>query len=774
MTNKRCIYCMRAIGEDVDECPSCHKKQSEYQYEPQWLRPGTLLNGRYEIGAVLGQGGFGITYIGFNTILNTRVAVKEYFPSAIAKRNTQDFPKITITQSEDKDIFVKERARFLEEARNLAQFENNPNIVNVKDYFILNDTAYIVMEFIEGITLDEEQTKHKKKYTFDEAYALLHPIIDALEEVHRAGLIHRDVSPANIMVQPNNKAKLMDFGSARKYGGATSGKMTVVLKPGYAPVEQYGSTGHQGTYTDVYSVCATIYRMITGVVPTNSQERMASDTLRRPTQLGAAISQKNEAVLMKGLAVLPENRIQTMMELKTLFAQPEQTFNGSAQRTQILPGAGVINPQQQMYSGNRPMQGNVRLCPHCHTIIPANIKFCTHCGGAIGQVAGQQPVNRMQPNIASAPLSEQRPVNAAPAAKKTNWAAIFSAVVVVLIIVIALIVRNVAGKKDSSNTVQPLAGQTGEIQATEDVNEVDADAYAEAYAEFSNKNYEKAIEILNGYLEKNPTSSKGYVLRGNSYYQLSLQHSDNKQYYDLAIQDYNKAKNAGATENVDSNLSNSYLRMADFMLDEGDTSKAKDYLEASNHLIPSINTQNRIKAVENGGTYEDSSGVVINAYGDAIRRSNYDINGMLVWYHEFTYDRFHRVTSVSCYDKSGTLISTFSDFEYDSNGRKMKDFVYEIETGIPIQYSIISYNNEGLVTELNNYDITTDAYSSKTIYLYEGNLQTGYEVYDANGVKSLYVKYVFDDNGNLTGTDIYDGNGNYQSSEKYESTSPTV
>ena len=764
---------MRAIGEDVDECPSCHKKQSEYQYESQWLRPGTLLNGRYEIGAVLGQGGFGITYIGFNTILNTRVAVKEYFPSAIAKRNTQDFPKITITQSEDKDIFVKERARFLEEARNLAQFESNQNIVNVKDYFILNDTAYIVMEFIEGITLDEEQTKHKKKYTFDEAYALLHPIIDALEEVHRAGLIHRDVSPANIMVQPNNKAKLMDFGSARKYGGAASGKMTIVLKPGYAPVEQYGSTGHQGTYTDVYSVCATIYRMITGVVPTNSQERMASDTLRRPTQLGASISPKNEAALMKGLAVLPENRIQTMTELKTLFAQSEQTFNNTV-RTQILPGTVVNNPQRQMYAGNRPMQGNVRLCPHCRTIIPSNIKFCTHCGGAVGQTAGQPPVNNTRPGMMAKPMPAQRQMTAAPARKKTNWPVIFSVAVVVLIIGVVLIARNVAGKRDSSATIQPLAGETGEIQITDSGNEVDADAYAEAYAEFSNKNYEKAIEILNGYLEKNPTSSKGYVLRGNAYYQLSLLHSDNKQYYDLAIQDYNAAKNAGATENVDSNLSNSYLRMADFMLDEGDTGKAKDYLEASNSLIPTISTQNRIKAVENGGTYEDGSGVVINAYGDAIRRSNYDVNGMLVWYHDFTYDRFHRVTSVSSYDKNGTLTGTFSDFEYDANGRKLKDFVYEIETGIPVQYSIISYNDAGLVTELNSYDITTGTYSSKTIYLYEDDLQTGYEVYDANGVKSLYVKYVFDDSGNLTGTDIYDGYGNYQSSEKFESASPSA
>ena len=233
MNHKYCIYCMKPIGEGIDECPSCHKLQSSYQCESQWLRPGTLLNGRYEIGAVLGQGGLGVTYTGFDTILNMRVAVKEYFPSAIAKRNTQDFPKITVTQSENKDIFVKERARFLEEARNLAQFENNPDIVNVKDYFILNDTAYIVMEFIEGNTLDEEQTKRKKKYTFDEAYQLLHPIINALEEVHQAGLIHRDVSPANIMVQPNGKSKLMDFGSARKYGGAAAGKMTIVLKPGY-------------------------------------------------------------------------------------------------------------------------------------------------------------------------------------------------------------------------------------------------------------------------------------------------------------------------------------------------------------------------------------------------------------------------------------------------------------------------------------------------------------------------------------------------------------
>lgn len=278
------------------------------------LKEGQLLHGRYEIREVLGQGGFGITYKGLDHTLDIAVAIKEYYPQGYVTRNAVYSELLTITQDKYKDAFERGKEKFLKEARTVARFQKERGIVSVNDFFEENNTAYIVMEYLEGLTL--------KQYIdtqglFDAAMLrdLMAPVIEALDAVHGAGLIHRDISPDNIMLLPNGTAKLMDFGAARDYTEFGEKSLSILLKHGYAPEEQYRTHGVQGPWTDIYALCATMYRCITGILPPQSIERMQEDTLKSPSELGFAIPSGMEAALMKGMAIFAKNRYQDVGEL---------------------------------------------------------------------------------------------------------------------------------------------------------------------------------------------------------------------------------------------------------------------------------------------------------------------------------------------------------------------------------------------------------------------------------------------------------------------------
>ena len=303
MGDSWCYYCMSPLENGA--CPNCCP--SVTANEPHMLQPGSILNNRYVIGRSIGHGGFGITYIGRDTILNITVAIKEFFPSGVATRDISVTDNIQVTGTLNRDNMKQEVEKFLTEARTLAQFLNEPGIVSVRDFFSANNTAYIVTEYIKGETLRDYQNR-VGKIPLNDLLKLLHPIFRSISKVHSAGLIHRDISPDNIMITSDGEVKLLDFGTVRSASLAGDHSLSVILKPGYAPEEQYRRKGDQGPWTDVYGLAATVYRCITGVTPDDAFQRMYHDEVEYPSELGVQISGDQEAALMKGLACRHEDR----------------------------------------------------------------------------------------------------------------------------------------------------------------------------------------------------------------------------------------------------------------------------------------------------------------------------------------------------------------------------------------------------------------------------------------------------------------------------------
>ena len=311
---KYCAHCMGSLTGQEKECPFCGESL-DYIAQPHHLTPGTILNDHFYVGKALGQGGFGITYIGINTKLERRVAIKEFYPNACVNRNNTISPNVLVSQSENQAKFFEYgKARFLDEARNLALFSNESGIVNVSDYFEENNTAYIIMEYLDGTTL-KERVSRKGKLSVEETLRLLYPIMLSLSKMHKQGIIHRDISPDNIMISDDGKAKLLDFGAARFVSAAASSSLSIVLKPGFAPEEQYRSKGVQGPWTDIYALCATIYTCITGIIPDDAPQRQHLDELKAPSALGVEINGNIEWALMKGLSVSYVDRFQSVEEL---------------------------------------------------------------------------------------------------------------------------------------------------------------------------------------------------------------------------------------------------------------------------------------------------------------------------------------------------------------------------------------------------------------------------------------------------------------------------
>ncbi len=279
-----------------------------------FLREGHLLKNRYEVLSVLGHGGFGLTYACRDVTLNLKVAVKEYYPDGFVTRDCKKSATVTYsTTPENMEFVEKGLHRFIDEARVLAKFSGDDGIVDVRDYFEENNTAYIVMEFLDGKDL-RQLVKEQGVLSAEYILKLLLPVMEALDKVHRQGLIHRDISPDNIRMV-GKKVKLLDFGAARDYSYDGTKTMTVLLKRGYAPIEQYGSVESQGPWTDVYALCATIYLCITGQKPPDALVRWENDPLKRPSQLGIEIRPEIENVIMKGLSVSAKDRYQSMYEL---------------------------------------------------------------------------------------------------------------------------------------------------------------------------------------------------------------------------------------------------------------------------------------------------------------------------------------------------------------------------------------------------------------------------------------------------------------------------
>ena len=313
LTDNLCYNCFTPQESPEGPCPYCGFDLAENEKKfPVALRAGTVLNDRYIVGRVLGQGGFGITYLAFDTQLEAKAAVKEYMPGELAARvGGTTVSAMAGTRTDD---FTYGAERFQEEARTLAKFIGHPNIAGVSSCFDENGTSYFVMDYIEGISFKSYIANAGGKVSVDEVLNVMIPVLRALTAVHAEGFIHRDVTPDNIYISRDGNVKLLDFGSARYSIGDKSKSLDVILKVGYAPKEQYTRRGRQGPYTDVYSCAACFYAALTGVLPPESLERLDRDELVPVSQAGVDIPEWLDKAVLKGLAVQPEDRFQSAAE----------------------------------------------------------------------------------------------------------------------------------------------------------------------------------------------------------------------------------------------------------------------------------------------------------------------------------------------------------------------------------------------------------------------------------------------------------------------------
>ena len=281
---------------------------------PLALPLGTILNGRYIIGRVLGQGGFGVTYLAQDFQTKQRVAIKEYFPSELSTRSG-NYLVVPYSGQREND-FQYGKKKFLQEAQILADFNSNPYIANIYQYFEeeSSQTAYFVMEYVSENSLESYVKSKGGRLSPEEANRILIPVMNALDEVHKRGIVHRDIAPDNILLTDDLQPRLIDFGAARSSTGNKSMSMDVVVKHGFAPREQYSRQGRIGPYTDVYSMGATWYYAITGRIPPESIDRGEDDSLIMPGVLGVKLQEKQLNALLKALAVRAEDRYQSMAE----------------------------------------------------------------------------------------------------------------------------------------------------------------------------------------------------------------------------------------------------------------------------------------------------------------------------------------------------------------------------------------------------------------------------------------------------------------------------
>ena len=288
------------------------------------LAVNTILEGKYLVGPVLGQGGFGITYVGYDLNMEAKIAIKEYFPVELVSRDTTTMHgDRVLSLSGEKSVTYKQGLKkYVAEAQNVSQFSEIPGVVSVKDFFYANETAYIVMEYIDGISLKDYLKEKGGSLTEEETLRIMKPVLEALVQVHKSGIIHRDISPDNIMLtfegsghSKIKSVKLIDFGAARMTAKNDQKSLTIILKHGYAPEEQYRTHGEQGPWTDVYALCAVLYRMLTGETPVPAMDRMFQDELKTFDKFNAKVSANTAAAILKGLAVKKDDRIQSVQDL---------------------------------------------------------------------------------------------------------------------------------------------------------------------------------------------------------------------------------------------------------------------------------------------------------------------------------------------------------------------------------------------------------------------------------------------------------------------------
>ncbi len=349
--------------------------KKDIQRDVYHLKEGTFLQGRYEVKSVVGFGGFGVMYSAIDHTLNIQVAVKEFYPTSLVNR-MPDGKTVSVFSAKREEDFRKGLVRFLDEARNMARFSDVSNIVSVYNFFEENGTAYIVMEFLEGVSLKEYTKANGGKIPWEKGVEYILEVIQALKVLHKQKIIHRDISPDNIFICNNGIVKLLDFGAARFSSNPEEEKtLSVVLKPGFAPPEQYRTKSRQGPYTDIYALGATLYRIITGVIPEQSVNRTTKDDVREPRAVERSIPEYLSKIIMKCMALQPQIRFQSVAELETSLMRRRKvrSVKGEILRRRIIRGVLITGILAVVGVAGTKEYQMIRRSQNKATLVPCSI-----------------------------------------------------------------------------------------------------------------------------------------------------------------------------------------------------------------------------------------------------------------------------------------------------------------------------------------------------------------------------------------------------------------
>ena len=324
-----CPGCMGRWEDTRKPCPRCGFSWETENHSPRELPPFTILAGRYLLGTRIGAGGFGITYLGLDLAEEKPVAIKEFFPVSLAERREE---KVIALPGEDGRYFREALRSFRKEAELLSRFGGVEGIVRYLDYVQENETAYLVMEYVEGENLKQKMRRMEAPFSQEEALALLYPILLAVDAMHRKNVLHRDISPENLILKPDGTLTLIDFGAAREYSLEEDENLTVILKRGYAPDEQYHSGSRQGPWTDLYACCAVLYQMVSGLLPQDASSRRQKDRLLPLDEIeGLEVTKGFARAIEKGMTIYATERYSSIGKLLSDL-DPDGTFRAKLEK----------------------------------------------------------------------------------------------------------------------------------------------------------------------------------------------------------------------------------------------------------------------------------------------------------------------------------------------------------------------------------------------------------------------------------------------------------
>lgn len=366
--DKLCPGCMQHLKDSNTTCPHCGYPEKRLTVKDS-LPIFSILAGKYLLGAPLGKGGFGITYIAMHLPDEKIVAIKEFFPANLAVRDTDN--ETVVPADDTKAVYYRTGMKsFSEEGRILYLLSDIEHVVHVAEQIQANNTTYLVMEYVPGISLKKYMKQQQKLFSEQETLTLMQPILLALQAMHQKGILHRDISPENLMLSPNNTLTLIDFGAARTFSRSDDDNLTVILKRGYAPEEQYHSNSRQGPWTDLYAVCAVMYQMLTGILPQEASARAEEDHLTPISRIeGLSLSPSTCSALEKGLQMDPMERYPDIGALmKVLYpakkeAAREITDNSPKETQEMDASEKNAELSKQSESANAPSSINT----HTHT-----------------------------------------------------------------------------------------------------------------------------------------------------------------------------------------------------------------------------------------------------------------------------------------------------------------------------------------------------------------------------------------------------------------------